>query len=81
MGDRDHSVTGSRGATGCGMFHEFVPGPDGFCDCCRPSPERIKPAEDWLRSKGKTPERGTAEWRKGLEEWVDAGRPVVKTDG
>ncbi len=73
----DHGVVGTRGATSCGDFHEFSPGPDGFCNCCRPPPGHpvVKRAEAWVKKKlGKSPERGS-KGRAGLDAWQAAGRP------
>jgi hypothetical protein len=76
--EKDYGIPGIRGTIPCGSFHEYPIGPDKFCNCCRPSPERAKPAEDWWVSSGrgeKAPVRATPEWRDMFEAWVSAGRP------
>ncbi|MBI4434740.1 hypothetical protein HY635_02900 [Candidatus Uhrbacteria bacterium] len=77
---RDYGVTGTRGSRGCSMFHEYLPGPDGFCDCCRPSPEEAAPAERWWAKQhvGAPPlVRGTKAWGDALNAWAEAGRPPI----
>lgn len=75
----DHGKVGSRGDTSCGWFHEFLPGPDGWCNCCRPAPNHpvIVRAEIWImKIEGVVPIRATKDWRLALDRWDAAGRPL-----
>lgn len=74
-----YGVGGTRGngAGSCGLFHEFLPGDDRMCACCRPSPNdpEIVRANGWLKKQGISTEYGSKAWGEGLLQWDKAGRP------
>ena len=74
-----YGIEGSRGggSGACGPFHEFAPGQDHMCACCRPAPNDpvIVKANAWLSARGISVEYGSKEWGEGLVAWDAAGRP------
>ena len=74
-----YAIGGTRGAAAglCGPFHEFGPGPDHMCSCCRPAPDDsdIIRANKWLQERGISTKYGSKEWGEGLILWDQAGRP------
>jgi len=74
-----YGIGNSRGepAGACGPFHEFPPGPDHMCQCCRPAPDdpEIIRANKWLEKRHISTKYGSKEWGEGLVKWDEAGRP------
>jgi hypothetical protein len=74
-----YGIGGTRGGGvgACGDFHEFTPGADHMCACCRPAPNDpvIIKANKWLKAHHISTNYGSKAWGEGLVAWDKAGRP------